>query len=519
MVLSLAESFTSGIKNETFNYMLRNVRIALSLIFFIGATLLFLDFTGTIHALFGWIAHVQLLPAIFAVNIVVIVGLVALTLLFGRVYCSVICPLGVLQDIIAKFGKWSKKNRYSYSPPLNVWRYTLFGLMIVAVIFGIGSVVGVLAPYSAFGRIVHSLFSPVWQWGNNLMAGYAEKIESYAFYSTDIWMRSLAVFLTATVTLAALAILAWKNGRTYCNSICPVGTFLGLLSRFSLFRPVIEVSKCNSCGLCSRNCKSACIDGQNHRIDYSRCVSCMNCISKCHKGAIKYSSKRIGVETLETATEPVKMDVKDSSRRNFLGMMAFIGGSALMDAAEKTVDGGLAVIEDKKIPSRDKHISPPGSKSHVNIATRCTGCQLCVSVCPNHVLRPSGKFENFMHPVASYEKGYCRPECTKCSEVCPTGAIQKIDTAEKSSIQVGRAQWLKENCIPLTDEVSCGNCARHCPTGAILMVASVAGDEESLKIPAVNTEKCIGCGACEHLCPSRPFSAIYVEGNERHRMV
>lgn len=497
--------------------MLRKVRITLALIFFIGATLLFLDFTGTIHAWLGWIAKVQFLPAVLSVNVVVIVALVALTLLFGRVYCSVICPLGVLQDVFAKFGKWSKKNRYSYSPALNVWRYTMFGIMIIALVFGIGSIVGVLAPYSAYGRIVHSLFAPVWQWGNNLLADYAERVNSYAFYSTEIWMRSAAVFVTAIVTLVALAILAWRNGRTYCNSICPVGTFLGFLSRFSLYRPTIEIAKCNSCGLCAKNCKAACIDSKAHKIDYSRCVSCMDCIGKCHKDAIKYTYKREKVEEMQPVVEPVK--VEDPSKRNFLGVLAFVGGTALMDAADKTVDGGLAVIEDKKIPTRNKHISPPGSKGDVNIASRCTGCQLCVSVCPNHVLRPSGNIENFMHPVASYERGYCRPECTKCSEVCPTGAIARIDVSEKSAIQIGRAQWVKENCIPLTDKVACGNCERHCPVGAIQMVASEAGNEESLKIPAVNTEKCIGCGACENLCPSRPFSAIYVEGNERHRTV
>lgn len=499
--------------------MLRNLRITLALIFFIGATLLFLDFTGTIHAWFGWIAKVQFLPAVFAVNVAVIIGLVALTLLFGRIYCSVICPLGTLQDIFARFGKLSKKNRYSYSPALNIWRYTLFGVMILSIILGIGSIVGVLAPYSSFGRIVHSLLSPVWQWGNNLLAGYAERLDSYTFYSTEIWMRSIAVFVTAVVTVTALAILAWRNGRTYCNSICPVGTFLGFLSRYSLFRPTIEIAKCNSCGLCARNCKASCIDSKAHKIDYSRCVSCMDCIGKCNKNAIRYTYKREPVSEVIPAVEPIRKEVNDTSRREFLGLMALLGGGAIMQAAEKTVDGGLAVIEDKKIPNRDKHITPPGSKGHVNIATRCTGCQLCVSVCPNHVLRPSGNLENFMHPVASYERGYCRPECTKCSEVCPTGAIQKIDLAEKSSIQIGRAQWIKENCIPLADEVSCGNCARHCPTGAIQMVASVFGDEQSLKIPAVNTEKCIGCGACENLCPSRPFSAIFVDGNERHRYV
>ena len=499
--------------------MLRYIRIFLASIFFIGATLLFLDFTGVVHAWLGWIGKVQLLPAILATNIAVVIGIVLLTLLLGRVYCSIICPLGVLQDVFAKFGKWSKKNRYSYSRPLNIWRYTIFGVMVIAILLGIGSIVGVLAPYSAYGRIAHSLFSPVWQWGNNLLANYSERAGNYTFYTTEIWLRSFAVFLLAAITMTLLAVLSWKNGRTYCNSICPIGTGLGFLSRFSLYRPTIELSKCNSCGLCARNCKSSCIDSRNHKIDYSRCVSCMDCIGKCHKSAIKYTYKRYPVPAAVLSDVSDNEQLDDPSRRNFLGLLAVIGGSSIIKAAEKTVDGGLAIIEDKKIPQRNNYISPPGSKSHVNITSKCTGCQLCVSVCPNQVLRPSGNIENFMHPVASYERGYCRPECTKCSEVCPSGAIQKIDKAEKSSIQIGRAVWIKDNCVPLTDYVSCGNCARHCPVGAIQMIPSVAGKEESLKIPAIDTEKCIGCGACEHLCPSRPFSAIYVEGNERHRLI
>ena len=124
-----------------------------------------------------------------------------------------------------------------------------------------------------------------------------------------------------------------------------------------------------------------------------------------------------------------------------------------------------------------------------------------------------------MQPTMSYESGYCRPECTKCSEVCPAGAIRKISPADKSATQIGHAVWIRENCVVLTDGVSCGNCARHCPSGAITMVPSDPQRPESPKIPAVNTERCIGCGACEHLCPARPFSAIYVEGHERHRTI
>ena len=124
-----------------------------------------------------------------------------------------------------------------------------------------------------------------------------------------------------------------------------------------------------------------------------------------------------------------------------------------------------------------------------------------------------------MQPESSYERGYCRPECTKCSEVCPAGAIQKITPAEKSSIQIGHAVWVAQNCVPLTDGVACGNCARHCPAGAITMVSSDPAVPGAPQIPAVNTERCIGCGACENLCPARPFSAIYVEGHERHREI
>ena len=124
-----------------------------------------------------------------------------------------------------------------------------------------------------------------------------------------------------------------------------------------------------------------------------------------------------------------------------------------------------------------------------------------------------------MQPESSYELGFCRPECTKCSEVCPAGAITKITQADKASIQIGHAVWVKENCLPLTEGVSCGNCARKCPVGAITMVASDPSNPDSPQIPVVNDERCIGCGACENLCPSRPFSAIYVEGHEQHREI
>ena len=173
----------------------------------------------------------------------------------------------------------------------------------------------------------------------------------------------------------------------------------------------------------------------------------------------------------------------------------------------------------RSIPVRQTKIVPPGAQSLRNFSTRCSGCQLCVSVCPNNVLRPSTSLSAFMQPEVSYERGYCRPECTKCSEVCPNGAIKAINTADKSSTQIGHAVWIEKNCVVLTDGVQCGNCARHCPVGAIQMIDQSADSLSDAKIPVIDTERCIGCGACENLCPSRPFSAIYVEGHIMHKFV
>ena len=501
--------------------MLRRLRVTLAAVFFTLITLLFLDFTGTLHTWLGWLAKIQFLPALLALNVGVVVALVLLTLVFGRIYCSVVCPLGVMQDVVSWISGRRKKHkfRFSHSPEKRILRYGVLTLFIVAFIAGIGSLVALLAPYSSYGRIAQNIFQPVYIFGNNLMAWAAERVDSYAFYSREVWLRSLPTFIIAAITLVGIGVLAWRNGRTYCNTICPIGTILSLMARFSWFKVKVDETKCNKCGLCSRSCKSACIDFKNSKIDYSRCVVCGDCIDKCRKKALSYThSSPKKSEEIDKA-KMIDQEVVNSARRSFLLGAAIATTSAVIAQEKKKVDGGLAEIEDKQAPKRNTPLTPPGSLSAQNMARHCTACQLCVAECPNDVLRPSTDIMKLMQPTMSYERGYCRPECNRCSEVCPAGAIKPIKREDKSSIQIGHAVWIKKNCVPITDGKECGNCARHCPVGAITMISSNPKDDTSPKIPAVNTSRCIGCGACENLCPARPFSAIYVEGHEVHRYI
>ena len=179
--------------------------------------------------------------------------------------------------------------------------------------------------------------------------------------------------------------------------------------------------------------------------------------------------------------------------------------------------GGLAAkrLSGKSLPfgeeekAREVPLTPPGSLSVEDFYRRCTACQLCIAECPNHVLRPSEDLERLMQPEMGFGRGFCRPECTRCSELCPTGAIRRIGREEKTQYHVGTAQVAPERCLVATGQSHCGKCAQACPSGAIRMVRS----EDGARRPVVAEEVCTGCGACEYLCPVK---AITVQGKNEH---
>lgn len=484
--------------------MYRRIRIFIASLLFIGICLAFLDISGILTPRLAFLAKVQLVPAILAGSFAVVAGLVLLTVFFGRAYCSTICPLGVMQDVISRLGK---KNRFRYAKPRRVLRLTVLAVFIISFLGGLPLVVGLLEPYSAFGRIATDISGPVWEGGSNALAWASERAGNFAVGPTTVWQKGTSALVSALITLGVIGFMAWKSGRAWCNTFCPVGTSLGLLSRYSLIRPRFRMENCVHCGLCEKACKASCIDAQSGNIDASRCVSCFNCHSVCRKNAIRLTP------VLAASVAASKTLTPDTSRRAFFA--AALSVAALPLAAQAAVVQVPAkALTRKEQPNRETPILPPGAGSLSSFQSRCTGCQLCVSACPNQVLRTQDSGTGMLQPALFFERGYCRVNCVACSEVCPTGAIRPITPARKSATQIGRAKIGLERCIINTDDVPCTACSRNCPVGAISLV-----DGPKHKLPVVDAERCTGCGACEYTCPARPLSAVWVEGNLTHRQI
>lgn len=534
--------------------MLKATRITLAIASILAVTLLFVDVTGTARQNWPWMADIQLIPAILSANFIALAFLVLLTLLFGRLYCSVICPMGIFQDMIIRVRGWlgGKKARYrfGYDKPRTKTRITILLVFAVLLVLGLASVLaaafaGLAEPYSAYGRMASQLMAPGIDAVNNTLAASQTDIAGHSFMPV-VWRFSMPVFVIASITFTVILLFSIIGGRDYCNRICPVGTLLGYLSRISLFRIKIDLSKCNGCRKCERSCKSKCIDFRNHTIDVSRCVVCFDCIGQCSGAAIsfgyafsrkapgKYDPGLAGGRILDAGADAGKtLAAEEKSaasgkmskgRRGFLLSLSALGGALAMHAAEHG-DGALAPVKDKKPVPGTAPVTPPGSGGSISLESTCTACQLCVQNCPNNVLVAATSPGHFMQPHSDYSKGWCRPECTVCGQICPAGAIKPVSREDKSSIKIGSAIVDLKRCISAAYGQACGNCSRKCPTGAITMEPVTDAPGANL-MPVVAQDVCIGCGACQYNCPvgtsefiHDDFPAIYVSGLRKHREI
>ncbi|MGI6047478.1 MAG: 4Fe-4S binding protein [Petrimonas sp.] len=500
--------------------MLKKIRVTVSIILFSLITFYFLDFANLLPESFNVLAEIQFIPALLALNVVVLVALLALTIIFGRVYCSSICPMGIYQDIVAWLSKkiLKKKKKYTYSKAKTILRWSVLGATLVAFLAGFNFLVGLLDPYGAYGRLATHIFRPAYLAGNNLLETVFTSFNNYSLYKVGIYSLQIFSLITALITLLVIGFLAWKNGRTYCNTICPVGTTLGFLSRFSLFKIHFVDDKCNKCGLCSMKCKASCIDAKNKIIDHNRCVTCFNCIEVCNHGAMKYAL--IGAKK-KKATEPVpaftyiKEDKPiNESKRRFLSATLI----TTMAAGKLIAQTATEPLLPKRELKRQTPIAPPGALNFDHFREKCISCHLCVSKCPSHVIKPAFLeygLGGMMQPKLYFEHGFCNYDCTVCCDVCPTDALVKLTQEKKHHTQMGKVNFIRENCIVYYDETNCGACSEHCPTQAVHMVPY----KGALTIPETNQDICVGCGGCEYVCPAIPYKAIFVEGLSTHSLI
>ena len=481
--------------------MAKTLRIWLASLTFLGFMLLFFDPSeeAVLAKSLSWLASLQLVPAILAGSFLLVALLLIITALFGRIYCSVLCPLGVLQDIFGACVIWRK---YTYSEGHPILRLVFLILFLAAFLLGIPVLFGILEPYSAFGRITTYFGEPITRMAANGVEWIAQSCGVLLLYPQTVIVGSESTLIVAGSTLAILLFFALTRGRIWCTAICPVGTVLGFLSRHALIRPRIKADACVHCGRCASVCKANCIDAKYGTIDASRCLSCWNCSSVCQKDALHFLPAK---EKVQGST------VDRDGRRVTLVALA----SLLAYPVEKVFaaeEHDVAAIQYKERRLHDMPLLPPGALGQTHFSSRCTGCQLCVSACPHSVLRAYDRGKGALQPSMTFEYGYCHTNCVLCGTVCPTGAIRPVSVSQKAKIQVGRAFVLRHTCVVAVDRVSCTACQRVCPTGAIRLVST-----EEPKIPFVDTEKCIGCGACEYICPARPFAAIQVKSVEEHR--
>ncbi len=459
--------------------------------------LLFLQFTPSLFRFYD-------IPSLAAAGFLIVL---VLTLFTGRTYCSFLCPLGIGQDIMSRIGGRLRRKfrRYGFKRPFTILRYSLLALtLIVTMVWGI-YLITLLDPYSIFGRFMTFFAKPVVLLINNFVAGILGKFDIYTLSNIPVVGFDLIAYSIPAAFFILIGTLSLTKGRLYCNMICPLGTLLGLLSKISILRIRFDETACTRCGRCSLGCKSSCIDFLKHDIDVTRCVDCFNCINVCQEHALSYGLVSFKKKVHET----------DESKRKIIvsSILLFLGISEVSNGQEKTAPKPKKDSTVKE--NRTYHISPPGSLSISEFNKECTACSLCITACPNGVLQPALTqygIAGIMQPVMNYHKSFCTYNCTICTDICPTNALHPLLLEAKKLTQIGKAIFIKDNCIVKTEKTACGACAESCPTKAVHMIPY----EGNLVIPEVTEDICIGCGHCEHSCPTVPYKAIFVDGNPIH---
>jgi ferredoxin len=468
---------------------LLNLRRAFAFVIFVLSVLIFTRFeTFGQSQISEKLLAGQFFPALFSSPIfwLTVVLVLLSTILFGRLYCSLLCPFGLIQDFLGRISFRDKKQGF---PRQNQYfkLHTILAITTITAAFaGFMTLINLTEPFAVSGRIFANLFQPVMTklslWLAELQSGVG-----WLNKARVNPVNALNFFAALSFTLILLLVVR-KWGRIYCNTICPVGAMLRLTSNFSLFKLELDRNDCIKCQLCRKNCKAGCIDIDTGQLDFSRCVMCFNCVGVCPTNAIKISFVNQRSKQADKSFSP--------SRR------AVISGAVLGAAAYFAPYLPVPRAEAEPV------ILPPGASDIDRFSSKCISCHLCVSACPSAIIVGTNSvYSSLSKPQLKFNHGMCEQTCNICTEICPTGALQPVSLKDKETLKIAEVEYYKDLCVVKTDNKDCGACAEHCPTKAVKMVPY----QQGLMIPEVNPEICIGCGSCEHICPVRPKRAIVVK--------
>ncbi|HKY37310.1 MAG TPA: 4Fe-4S binding protein [Polyangiaceae bacterium] len=468
--------------------------------------------------------------------------IVALTLVFGRVFCGWICPFGTLHHFFAwifpsRYGKGSSRVEANKTHGWQAAKYYLMWGFLAAAVAG-SAIGGLLDPICVAVRAIGLGVIPALQYlgiyGSNAVATTnVRPLQTVADAAQDmlaqqIWTANQSYYHQTWFIVFFLVAILFMNRfipRFWCRALCPLGAFLGVMSRFALFGMEKDHSKCTDCNLCLVNCQGADSPqgGVKHRQD--ECHMCLNCESACPEDVIKF---RFLPNRKGTIQKP------DLTRRT---VFASVGAGAVAIPAMR-----IANWPDKAYS--EKVIRPPGSVEEREFLERCIRCAECMKVCPNNALHPAffeAGLEGLWTPILIARIGYCEFSCVLCGDVCPTGAIQKISELQKTGreekdgktvkeqkpISIGTAMYDQGRCLPWAMATPCIVCEEFCPTSPKAIWAEEVevpkrddkytdkGEHAAMltvkvQRPHVDPSLCIGCGACEKVCPIVDKPAVYV---------
>ncbi len=443
---------------------------------------------------------------------------VALTFLFGRVFCNWICPYGTLHQFVGWLfdnrvgAERIDRNRY------HSWQFLKYTILIVFLIMAaLGALqIGLLDPIVMMYRAISTFFAPISDAvvgrigsaveGAGASAAFLDALKFAPGAESRIFVGS---FWIGVIFLGFVLMNLWKP-RFFCRFVCPLGALLGAIASKSVFRINRIVDRCTDCNLCLTRCEGA-SDPQS-LVRQAECFSCMNCIDDCPEDALEFTALRQDKQQV--------VPFPDMSRRRvvFAGALGLVGAPALRNNGKVNDENFSAAM-----------IRPPGSVEEAEFLERCIKCDQCINACPTNVLQPAtfaeGGVEAVWTPVMRFTIAHCQLKCNLCSEVCPTGAIRRISVAEKlgegpyaekGPVRLGTAFIDTTRCLPWANQIPCVVCEEVCPVAPKAIqtydeeARDVFGELVVLNKPFIVPDLCIGCGICEAECPVQDRPAVYV---------